>query len=80
MTLSAPTNAAFGDDTGWERSPTMIQRPNLTIYDVTVTEGDSGTLNATFSVMLSAMSEKTVTVRYYTSPGTATSGSRLSLD
>jgi hypothetical protein len=48
--------------------------PMLSIGDVTVTEGDTGTLNATFTVSMSASSSSTVTVSAVTSAGTATSG------
>lgn len=48
--------------------------PTLSIGDAAVTEGDSGTTNANFAVTLSAASTKTVTVRYATTDGTATTG------
>ena len=38
---------------------------------MTVTEGDRGTANATFTVTLSAASGQTVTVDYATADGTA---------
>ena len=46
--------------------------PSLAINNVTVTEPDSGTVNAVFTVALSAASGRTVTVNYTTVPGTAT--------
>lgn len=49
-------------------------RPDISISDVTVTEGDSGTVNATFNVTLSAASAQTVTVAFATADGTATAG------
>jgi hypothetical protein len=49
-------------------------RPDISINDVTVTEGDSGTVNATFNVTLSAASAQTVTVAFATADGTATAG------
>ena len=45
--------------------------PTLTFANVGVTEGDTGTLNAVFTVNLSAASGKTVTVNYATANGTA---------
>jgi hypothetical protein len=45
--------------------------PTLSINDVTVTEGNSGTVNATFAVTLSAASSETVTVSYATVDTTA---------
>ena len=48
--------------------------PSLEVNDVTVTEGDSGTVNAMFTVSLSTASGWTVTVDWATSDGTATAG------
>jgi large repetitive protein len=47
-------------------------QPSLSINDATVTEGNSGTTNAVFTVTLSAVSGQTVTVNYQTADGTAT--------
>ncbi|MBD2518026.1 M10 family metallopeptidase C-terminal domain-containing protein [Nostoc sp. FACHB-973] len=49
--------------------------PTLSINDISVTEGNTGTTNATFTVTLSAASTSAVTVNYATANGTATSGS-----
>ncbi|MBF0627453.1 MAG: putative Ig domain-containing protein [Magnetococcales bacterium] len=49
--------------------------PNLTIDDVTVTEGNSGSTNVTFTVTLDSASSQTVSVQYNTGDGTATMGS-----
>ncbi|MDX1744367.1 MAG: Calx-beta domain-containing protein [Halobacteriales archaeon] len=49
--------------------------PTLSIDDVTVSEGDAASLDAVFTVTLSAASERTVTVDYETVDGTATAGS-----
>ncbi len=46
--------------------------PSLSIDDVAVTEGNSGTTNAVFTVTLNAASGQTVTVNYATADGTAT--------
>jgi hypothetical protein len=76
LTLSAPTLASLSltnavatggiddDDTA----------PTITLTPGTVTEGDSGTSNKTFTVTLSAASGQVVTVGYATSAGTATAG------
>lgn len=53
----------------------VVHVPGLKINDVTVTEGNSGTTPANFTVSLSAPSPSPVTVHYATSNGTATSGS-----
>src|SRR5207247_979403 len=47
----------------------------LSISDVTVTEGNSGTTNAVFTVTLSATSDQVVTVDFATADGSATSPS-----
>jgi uncharacterized protein YhjY with autotransporter beta-barrel domain len=46
--------------------------PSLSINDVTVVEGNAGTVNAVFTVTLSAASGQTVQVNYATADGTAT--------
>jgi hypothetical protein len=50
-------------------------RPDITINNATVTEGNSGTINATFTVTLSAPAASNVTVDFATADGTATAGS-----
>jgi CSLREA domain-containing protein len=50
-------------------------QPSLSIDDVSMTEGDSGTKNFTFTITLSTASNLTVTVNYATADGTANSGS-----
>jgi subtilisin-like proprotein convertase family protein len=54
------------------RGLTVLPTPILSISDVTVTEGDGGSVNATFDVSLSAPSDQTVIVDYFTANGTAT--------
>ena len=49
--------------------------PSLRINDVSVTEGASGSVNAVFTVTLSAASSFTVTANYATADGSATAGS-----
>jgi chitinase len=78
MNLSAPTNATLARAQG---IGTILDRPpgpglpTLSASDVTVTEGDSGTSPATFTVRLSAASTTPVTVSYATADGTALAGS-----
>lgn len=48
--------------------------PALSITNVTITEGNSGTVNATFQVNLSAPSSQPVTVTFSTANRTATAG------
>jgi len=49
-------------------------QPSLTVWDTSVTEGDSGFVTATFSITLCRASAQTVTVTYATADGTATGG------
>ncbi|CAD7730939.1 hypothetical protein LMG31884_45510 [Xanthomonas hydrangeae] len=49
--------------------------PSLSINDISVNEGNSGTTTANFTVSLSAASGQTVSVNYATADGTATAGS-----
>jgi large repetitive protein len=51
-----------------------VDAPVITIGDATVTEGNSGTINATLTVSLSKASTQTVTVKYATADGSATAG------
>ena len=67
-TLGTPSTAIF----------TIIDNdnaPNITINNVTVSEGNTGTTNATFTVRLSASSGRAITVDFATANGTATAGS-----
>jgi hypothetical protein len=52
-----------------------LNTPSLRIGDVTVTEGNTGTVAALFTVTLSAVTDQPVTVAYATASGTATAGS-----
>ena len=47
---------------------------------MTVTEGNTGTVAATFTVTLSAASTEPITVAYATANGTATAGSDYQAD
>ncbi|HEX3083838.1 MAG TPA: Calx-beta domain-containing protein, partial [Pyrinomonadaceae bacterium] len=53
-------------------APISDCKPEITINDVTVTEGNSGTVNATFTVSLSTTSAQTIKVDFATADGTAT--------
>src|SRR5262249_19478706 len=74
VSLSNPGNATFADAQGVGTISNDDPPPSLTIDNVSVTEGDSGTTNAVFTVSLSAVSGRTVTVDYATADGTATAG------
>ncbi len=57
----------------WTAQPPLL--PAISISDATITEGNSGTRAATFTVSLSSASSQVVTVAYPTADGTATAGS-----
>jgi Zn-dependent metalloprotease len=67
------------DDYGWFiddfRVYTCAAVATFSINDASVTEGNSGVTNATFTVTLSAPYASTVTVNYATADGTALAGS-----
>lgn len=50
--------------------------PSLSINNISLKEGNSGTTNATFTLSLSAPSTESVTVNYATADGTATAADR----
>ncbi len=68
LVLAAPNDVFF-------QELTVALEPTLSIADATVTEGDTGTVDATFAVSLSAPSQQTVTVDFATADGTAVAGS-----
>ena len=72
VNLSGATNASIADAQGMGTIVDDDPLPSLTINDVSLTEGDAGTANMTFTATLSAASAKTVTVDYATADGTAT--------
>ncbi|HEX7314291.1 MAG TPA: Calx-beta domain-containing protein [Pyrinomonadaceae bacterium] len=79
LQLFGPTNATYvtiPDDTfGIGTITDDDGAPSLSVGDATVTEGNSGTTAATFTVSLLPASGQTVTVNYATANGTATAGS-----
>src|SRR6185503_11046923 len=68
-------NATLADSQGLGTILNDDAAPMLSLTDVTVTEGISGTTNAVFTVSLSAPSALPVTVNYATADGTAGAGS-----
>jgi uncharacterized repeat protein (TIGR01451 family) len=66
------TGATLGDGQGLGTITNDDALPTLSINDVSVTEGNSGTTNAAFTVTLNTASGQTVTVNYATADGTAT--------
>ena len=90
VAASAPDNATYDDngvivdyypgfvavahnDGNWTFAPPPP--PSITTSDVTVTEGNTGTRAASFTVTLSAAYSQPVTVAYNTANGTAMGGS-----
>ena len=68
--LSSAVNASITDNEGFCTIVDDDAAPSLSINDVSLAEGNSGTTAFTFSVTLSAPSGKTVTVKYATAnPG-----------
>jgi uncharacterized protein (TIGR03790 family) len=74
LVLSAPVNATLAVSQGTGTILDSNEAPQLSVNNVTVTEGNSGTLNAVFTVRLSAASGRNVSVKYQTADGTATAG------
>jgi hypothetical protein len=73
VNLSSPTNAIIGGGQG--QGTIVDDEPRISIGDTTVTEGNTGSRSATFTVTLSAAYDVPVTVNYATANGTATAGS-----
>ena len=53
----------------------LLGAPLVTIGDAWITEGDTGTRNAVFTVMLSAAFHQSISIQYSTADGTGTAGS-----
>lgn len=66
----------LSNDGNWESlSPPPPTTPNLRLGDVSITEGNTGTASAIFTVTLSTASTDTITVTYTTGDGSASAGS-----
>lgn len=74
VTLSAAANAYIADGLGIGTIEDDDSAPSVAINDVTLTEGNAGTKNATFTVSLSAPSGFQVAVSFATADGTAVEG------
>ncbi|MBB5766024.1 outer membrane autotransporter protein [Xanthomonas arboricola] len=75
VNVSNVTGATVADAQGLGTIVNDDAVPSLSIDDISVNEGNSGTTTATFTVSLSAASGQTVSVNYATANGTATAGS-----
>ncbi|TAK95297.1 MAG: DUF11 domain-containing protein, partial [Verrucomicrobia bacterium] len=72
--LRNATNALILDDRGDGTIVNDDPLPSLSISNVSLPEGDTGTTNAVFAVTLSALSGQTVSADFFTTGITATSG------
>lgn len=72
VTLSNPVGCTIGTGTGTGTINNDDVAPAFTVGPVSVTEGNAGTVNAAFTVSLSAASGLPASVGYSTSDGTAT--------
>ena len=70
--LSDPSNASIGKGRGQGTILNDDALPKLTINDISAVEGNAGTTVAVFTVTLTPVSGRTVTVNYATADGTAT--------
>jgi hypothetical protein len=77
LKLDSPTNATIADNsgTGTIINDDSTSLPKLSISGFGAAEGNSGSKTFTFKVTLNQISGNTVTVKYATSNGTASSGS-----
>ncbi len=75
VNLTSPTNATLADAQGLGTITNDDSQPGISINDVTITEGNSGMINAVFTVSLSNASHQTITVQYATANNTATAPS-----
>jgi membrane-bound inhibitor of C-type lysozyme len=73
VSLSSASGATIATDTGTGTITNDDSQPTISINDVTLTEGNSGTTSFTFTVSLSSASSSTVTVGFSTQDGTALS-------
>ena len=75
--LADPNNATIADGIGLGTITDDDALPGLSVNDVTVTEGDAGTVNAVFTVTLAPVSGQTVSVDWATANGTRGLARRL---
>jgi hypothetical protein len=66
--------SACGGSGSSEQDAVSPMLPSIAIHNVSISEGDSGTVTMVFSVTLSTSSASIVSVDYATSDGSATAG------
>lgn len=74
VNLSNSINAGISDAQGVGTINDDDLAPTLSISDVSIAEGNSGTTNAVFTVTLSEVSGRSVSVNFATANGSATAG------
>ena len=72
VNLSNPSNVTIADGQGLGTINDNDPLPTVSVNDVTVTEGNGGTVNATFTLSLNGPSGRSLSVDYATADGTAT--------
>ena len=72
VNLSSPSNATIADGSANATIQNDDGPPTISIDDVTLTEGNAGTVSADFTITLSHASDQAVSVTYETADGTAT--------
>jgi hypothetical protein len=72
--LADPFNATIADAQGIGTITDNDATPSLSIADVSITEGNTGSQNLTFTVTLSVASGRNVNFNYFTANGTAYAG------
>src|SRR5262249_51913641 len=78
VNLSGATNATIADGQG--QVTIVDDEPRVSINDVTITENNTGTRPATFTVSLSVAYDVSVIIGYATAHGTASAGSDYQAD
>ena len=73
VNCSNPVNATLGDSQGVGTILDNDPPPTISISDASLNEGNSGTSSAVFTVTLSSVSGKTISVNYTTANGSACS-------
>lgn len=74
LNLTAAVGAGIGDNKGVATIVNDDATPSLSVADVFITEGNTGTKNASFALRLSGASGQSVSVQYATASGSALSG------
>lgn len=75
INLSSPVNATISDSQGTGTITNDDGQPSISINNVSINEGNTGTTAAGFTVSLSNASSQTITVNFTTTNGSAVAGS-----